>query len=61
MDRIQEIDKMIAELKNDLNDEIRYRVEEALSGYRSEDANVEEIVDKIAKLSVERAYWTKQI
>lgn len=61
MDRIQEIDKLIAELKNDLNDEIRYRVEEALSGYRSEDANVEEIVDKIAKLSVERAYWTKQI
>lgn len=60
MDRIQEIDKMVAELKNDLNDEIRYRVEEALSGYRSEDANVEEIVDKIAKLSVERAYWANR-
>ncbi len=60
MDRIAEIDKMIAELKNELNDEIRYRVEEALSGYRSEDANVEEIVDKIAKLSVERAYWANR-
>lgn len=60
MDRIQEIDKMIAELKEELNDEIRYRVEEALSGYRSEDANVEEIVDKIAKLSVERAYWANR-
>ena len=60
MDRIQEIDKMIAELKAELNDEIRYRVEEALSGYRSEDANVEEIVDKIAKLSVERAYWANR-
>ena len=60
MDRIQEIDKLIAELKNDLNDEIRYRVEEALSGYRSEDANVEEIVDKIATLSVERAYWANR-
>ena len=60
MDRIQEIDKMVAELKEELNDEIRYRVEEALSGYRSEDANVEEIVDKIAKLSVERAYWANR-
>ena len=60
MDRIQEIDKMIAELKEELNDEIRYRVEEALSGYRPEDANVEEIVDKIAKLSVERAYWANR-
>ena len=60
MDRIQEIDKMIAELKAELDDEIRYRVEEALSGYRSEDANVEEIVDKIAKLSVERAYWANR-
>lgn len=60
MDRIAEIDKMIAELKAELDDEIRYRVEEALSGYRSEDANVEEIVDKIAKLSVERAYWANR-
>ena len=60
MDRIEEIDKMIAELKADLNNEIKYRVEEALSGYRSEDANVEEIVDKISKLSVERAYWTNE-
>jgi len=58
MDRIEEIDMLVAELKDELDNEIHYRVEEALSGRRSEDANVEEIVDKIAKLSVEQAYWT---
>ena len=57
MDRIEEIDKMIAELKEELHAEVKYRVDEALSGYRSKDADIDEIVDKIAKLSVERAYW----
>lgn len=61
MDRIEEIDKEIMELRNDLHDEIRYRVDEALSGYRSEDADVDKIVDKIVELSIERDYWTKKM
>lgn len=61
MDRIQEIDKMIAELKEELHAEVKYRVNEALGGRIDKDSDIDEIVDKIAKLSVERAYWTKQV
>ena len=57
MDRIQEIDKMIAELKEELHAEVRYRVNEALGGRVDKDSDIDELVDKIAKLSVERAYW----
>lgn len=57
MDRIQEIDKMIAELKEELHAEVKYRVNEALGGRVDKDSDIDELVDKIAKLSVERAYW----
>lgn len=61
MDRIEEIDKMVAELKEELHAEVKYRVNEALGGRIDKDSDIDELVDKIAKLSVERAYWTKQI
>ena len=61
MDRIEEIDKLIAELKEELHAEVRYRVSEALGGRVDKDSDIDELVDKIAKLSVERAYWVAKI
>ena len=60
MDRIEEISREIMELRDDLHDEIRYRVDEALSGYVSEDADVDKIIDRIVELSIERDYWIKK-
>ena len=60
MDRIEEIDKLIAELKEELHAEVRYRVNEALGGRVDTDSDIDEIVDKIAELSIERAYWTSK-
>ena len=60
MDRIEEIDKMVAELKEELHAEVRYRVNEALYSRVDKDSDIDDIVDKIAKLSVERAYWTSK-
>lgn len=60
MDRIAEIDKLVAELKEELHAEVRYRVNEALGGRVDKDSDIDELVDKIAKLSVERAYWANR-
>ena len=57
MDRIQEIDKMVEDLRNELHEEVRYRVNEALGGRLDTDSDIDIILDKIIKLEVERAYW----
>ena len=62
MDRMQEIDQLIAELYVQLHEAVEYYVEESaammepVQPYSSIDA----IVEKIAALKVERAYWTSK-
>ena len=57
MDRIQEIDKMIAELYSQLHDAVEYYVEESAAMMESVQpySSIDAVVEKIAALKVERA------
>lgn len=59
MDRIQEIDQLIAELYVQLHEAVEYYVEEseAMMTAAQPYSSIDSIVEKIAALKVERAYW----
>ena len=59
MDRIQEIDQLIAELYIQLHEAVEYYVEEseAMMTPAQPYSSIDSIVEKIATLKVERAYW----
>jgi len=62
MDRIQEIDQLIAELYIQLHEAVEHYVEESAAMMEPAQpyASIDSIVEKIAELSVERAHWTSK-
>ena len=59
MNRIQEIDKLVTELYSKLHEAVNYYVDlcEAMMTPTKPYVAIDEIVEKIAALKVERAYW----
>ena len=62
MDRIQEIDNLIAELYEQLHEAVNYYVDECVGMVTRHEpyADIDSIVEKIAALKVERAYWVSK-
>ena len=59
MNRIQEIDKLVTELYGKLHEAVNNYVDmcEAMMTSTKPYATIDDIVEKIAALKVERAYW----